>query len=423
MYQTSILDNGLKIVTVHMAQMQSLSLGFWVKTGGRYETKESAGISHFLEHLLFEGTKNRSGKEIKQAIEGVGGSLNAFTGEETTCYLVKILSKHLELSVDIFSDMLLNPVLLDVSIEKERSVITEEIKMYMDLPGHFVGDLLSELIWPDHPLGRFLTGTVDTVNSITRENLFNYKKRFYTPNNMVIVAAGPLNHRRVLNCCQARFGRLSKRPSVSFKDASNIQESARVNLQYKDTQQMHIAMGVLGVRAVDIDRFAMSLLHIILGANMSSRLFQEVREKRGLAYEISTGVKRYKDTGAFLVSGGIKNEKFHEAVEIILKELKKIKQKPINHAELKRAKEFYTGQMLMVLEDTMDHMLWVGEQMVSLDRIFSSADILKQIEKVTSDDIIRIANKFFKADKLNLAVIGPVQDKDGDQINKILALL
>lgn len=423
MYQTTVLDNGLKIVTAHMPGMQSLSLGFWVKTGGRYETKESAGISHFLEHMLFEDTTNRPSRELKQAIEGVGGSLNGFTGEESTCYFVKILSKHLDLSVDILSDMILNAALSNASIKKERSVIMEEIKMYMDLPGHFVADLLNELVWPDHPLGMLLTGTVDTVSSITREDLTGYKERFYTPNNMVIAAAGPLNHETVLESCKRYFAELSKKTVVHFKEVSGKQNSPRSNLHYKATEQMHIAMGVPAISAVDPDRFAIGLLHVMLGANMSSRLFEEIREKRGLAYEISTSVKKYKDTGCFTVSAGIKNENLNEAIEVILKELKKMKSQPVSAAELKRAKEFYIGQLLMALEDTTDHMLWIGEQVVLLDEILTSADIIKGIEKVTADDTMRVADKFFKSDKLNLAVIGPVQDKDREKLTKILEIL
>lgn len=423
MYQITALDNGLRIVTAHMPQMQSLCLGFWIKAGGRYETEESAGISHFLEHLLFEDTKNRSAKQVKQEIEGLGGSLNGFTGEEVTCYLVKILSKYLDVSVDVLSDMILNPALSDSSIEKERSVITEEIKMYMDLPGHYVVELLNQLIWPGHPLGMFLTGTVETVNAIKRQGLVNYKNAYYAPNNLVIAAAGPLSHEAVVKSCARYFEKMPRRQKASFKPAARSQKSPKSNLQYKDVEQIHIAMGLPGVSALDPDRFTMSLLHIMLGANMSSRLFQEIREKRGLAYEISTSVKKYKDAGIFMVSGGIKNEKFPQAVEIILKELKKIRKSPPGSAELQRAKEFYTGQMLMALEDTADHMLWIGEQMVSLDKIFTSADILKEIGRITPEDVCRVADRFFRSGELNLAAIGPVRDEDRKQIDEILETL
>lgn len=423
MYQTEVLDNGLKIVTAYMPQMQSLCLGFWIKTGGRYETKEHAGISHFLEHLLFEDTKNRSSKDIKQAIEGVGGSLNGFTSEEMTCYFVKILSKHLDLSFEILSDMILNAALLPASIEKERSVITEEIKMYMDLPGQYVLELLSALMWPDHPLGMFLAGTVETVNSIKRENLIDYKNKFYIPNNIIIVAAGPLRHAVIKKSCSRYFSKLQKKEVFSFEPVSKVQKAPRHNLYYKDTEQIHIAMAVPAVSADDPDRFAMNMVNIILGANMSSRLFQEIREKRGLAYEISTGVKKYKDTGCFVVSGGIKVKKLCEAVEVILKELKKIKKTPPDTAELKRAKEFYSGQMLMALEDTSDHMVWAGEQIVMRDKVMKKEEVLKNINSVKAKDISRVADRFFKSEKLNLAAIGPVQDEDRKQIDKILETL
>ena len=423
MYQTTVLDNGLKVVTAHMPEMQSLCLGFWIKTGGRYESKEQAGISHFIEHLLFEETKKRSSKEIKQAIEGIGGSLNGFTSEEMTCYLVKILSKHIDLSFDILSDMVLNAALTPAAIEKERSVITEEIKMYMDLPGQYVLELLGELMWPGHPLGMFLAGTVETVKSIKREGLINYKNKFYIPNSMVIVAAGPVKHAVIKKISAKYFAKLPKKEDTDFKPVSEAQKAPRHNLSYKDTEQIHIAIGMPAVSADDPDRFAMSMINVILGANMSSRLFQEIREKRGLAYEISTGVKKYKDTGCFVVSGGIKIKKFREAVEVILKELKKIKNSPPGVAELKRAKEFYSGQMLMALEDTSDHMTWVGEQVMMRDKIMKKEDVLKKINAVTTKDISRVAARFFKAEKLNLTAIGPVEDSDRKQIDKILETL
>jgi len=423
MYQTSVLDNDLKIVSAYMPGMQSLSLGFWVKTGGRYETKEHAGISHFIEHLLFEETKNRSSKEIKQAIEGVGGSLNGFTGEEMTCYFVKILSKHTDLSFDVLSDMLLNAAMSNPSIEKERSVIAEEIKMYMDLPGQYVLELLNELMWPDHPLGMFLAGTLETVNSIKRQDLVDYKNKFYTPGNIVIVAAGPLKHDIIKENCAKYFNNLLKAPKTDFKPVLRAQKGISKNLKYKDTEQTHIAIGLPAVSVENPDKYALSLLHIILGANMSSRLFQEIREKRGLAYEISTGIKKYKDTGSFTVAAGIKNGKFCEAVEVILSELNKIKKELPSDSELKRAKEFYSGQMLMALEDTADHMMWLGEQVVLRDTYMSADEVLKNINKATLEDLMRVADKFFKSEKLNLAVIGPVNDKDKKQIDKILETL
>ena len=205
MYKTTALDNGLKIVTAHMPNMQSLCMGYWVKAGGRYETEKLSGISHFLEHLLFEETSNRSSKEIKEAIEGIGGSLNGFTGEELTCYLVKILNKYIDTAADVLSDMILNASLLDKAVEKERSVIIEEIKMYMDLPGHFVGDLLGQLMWPGHPLGMFLTGTPESVKAITRRDLVDYKKAFYSPNNIVVAAASSLEHDAVVKACKKYF--------------------------------------------------------------------------------------------------------------------------------------------------------------------------------------------------------------------------
>ncbi len=423
MYAATTLDNGLEIVTVRMPQAESLTLGFWVKTGGRYEAKESAGISHFLEHLLFEDTANRTSRQIKEAIEGVGGSLNGFTAEEVTCYLVKILKKHLDLAVDVLSDMLLNAAMTPQAIEKERMVITEEINMYMDLPGHLVLDILNELVWPGHPLGMFLTGTPQTVKSITRQGLIEYKNSYYVPNNIVLACASCLPHERIVRSCKRYFAGQVKEDVGNCLPAPQVKDGFKVNLRAKNTEQTHIAMGVQCVSSLDPDRFAMGLMHVILGANMSSRLFQEIREKRGLAYEISTGLKKYKDTGCFVVSGGIKNDKVRQAIEVILQELKRLKVEPPAGGELKRAKEFLTGQTLMGLEDTMDHMMWAGEQFISYGRIMTVRQILNRINKVTAQDLLKAANKFFKSERLNLAAIGPFGDKDTESIKDVLGVL
>jgi predicted Zn-dependent peptidase len=399
--------------------MQSVALGIWIKAGGRYESFELKGISHFLEHLLFKGSKKYPCRKIKESIEGVGGSLNGFTSEELTCYLVKLPGEYLNLALDILSDMVINPLLIVKDIKKERTVILEEIKMYKDLPQVYVHDLLDELLWPKQPLGSSVIGSVESVNRINREYLSRYKTSCYTPYNIVISAAGLLEHNRLIDRVEDIFLSLKDKNLNKFLAAKEDQGKPQLNILTKDTEQTHLALGFHGFRRDHPLKHALGLLHIILGANMSSRLFYELREKRGLAYEIGTQIKRFQDTGAFVVHAGIDNRKAIEAVSLILKELKEIKDKLVTESEFKRAKEFYLGQLMLALEDTLDHMLWIGESMVSLDKTYSLEDIVKEVNKIKRDDVRQVASLIFKEKKINLALIGPLKDSEQEINNQL----
>jgi len=400
--------------------MKSMSLGFWIAAGGRYETTQKAGMYHFIEHLLFDGTKRYSSIKIKETIEGVGGSLNGFTGEEFTCFLVKMVGKFFDLGFDVLSDMVLNPRLNLKDIVKEKAIITEEIKMYNDLPDHYAAELLNQLLWPRHPLGMNLAGTVESVNSITKKDVVSYLRKSYAPSNIVIAAAGAIKHEELVGLAKKRFLKLTKSKKLHFKPCRSNLGKIKNKLHFRKIEQTHIALGTRSLSAFDPDRFAVSLLHIVLGANMSSRLFQEVRERRGLAYAISSHVKKYRDTGAFFITAGVKNEKMTEAVELILKELISLKQKGITASELKRAKEYYIGQLSLALEDTAEHMVWIGEQMVCLERVLSPGDILKKVNAVTREDVLRMANRLFKKENFNLALVGPFNEKQKTKIKKII---
>jgi predicted Zn-dependent peptidase len=404
-----------------MPRRVSVTLGIWVKGGARYEQKKINGISHFLEHLLFKGTKNRSCDEIKQSIEGIGGSLNGFTSEELTCYLAKVPGKHLGAALDVLGDMVINANLTPRDIEMERKVILEEIRMYKDLPGHFASELLNELLWPDQPLGRSVAGESESVREINRGQLQVYKRRFYQLDNMVVVACGDLKHKQFLEECKRCFSSSKRGSRNKFVPASLEQRAPQLRLQVKDTEQTHLALGVHGLPKNHPGRFTLSLLHIILGANMSSRLFREVREERGLAYEIGTSLKFFQDSGAFIVHAGIDNRRVSEALEIILRQLKEIKDKEVNAEELNRAKEYYIGQLMLALEDTADYMLWLGENFISLNRFLYAAEVIQRVKKVKADDLKRLANKILQNRNLNLALIGPLKDKDKRRIKKGLS--
>jgi predicted Zn-dependent peptidase len=395
-----------------MAGRQSLALGIWIKVGGRYETSENKGISHYLEHLLFKGTKNYSCRKIKESIEGVGGALNGFTSEELTCYLVKLPSRYLDLALDILSDMVVNPLLLKEDMEKERTVILEEIKMYKDLPHSYVYDLLDELLWPKQPLGMSVIGSVESVSQLKKEDLLLYKSRHYTSSNIVVAVTGLLEHSELVSRVEKKFRCLKNKDANRFSRVKEEQNMPQLKVLHKETEQTHLTLGFHGLKREHPLKHALGLLHIILGANMSSRLFNELREKRGLAYEIGTQVKRFQDTGAFIVHAGIDNYKLDEAISLILKELKKTKDKLLSIDEFKRAKEFCLGQLMLALEDTLDQMLWIGETTATLDKTYSLENIIDEVNKVKREDIRKVARYIFQENKLNLALIGPLKGRE-----------
>jgi predicted Zn-dependent peptidase len=421
MYRKSKLANGLRIITKRLSGVGSLSLGIWINIGGRYEPEASKGISHYLEHLLFKGSNKYSCRAIKESIEGVGGALNGFTSEELTCYLVKIPSRYLVKALDILSDMVVSPRLKQEDIWKERTVILEELKMYRDLPQSYVYELLDELLWPKQALGSPVIGTVESVKSITRNNLSCFQGAHYTPANIVISAAGLIDHNLLVKKVSDIFANMNPGGLNAFTAVKEAQSEQQLEIFHKATEQTHMALGFHGLKRDHPLRHAQSLLHIILGANMSSRLFNEVREKRGLAYEIGTGIKRYHDTGAFLVHAGIDNRKVAPCLELIFKELGKIKNKLVTVDEFKRAKEFYLGQLMLALEDTMEYMLWMGESMACLDKVYTLEDVIKEVNKVNIEDLRLVAQQIFKRQKINLALIGPLE-KDKKKIYSKLNL-
>lgn len=412
MYKKEKLDNGLKLVTHHMPQRQSLSLGIWIKVGGRYENVVNKGISHLLEHLLFKGSRKYSCRRIKESIEGIGGSLNGFTSEELTCYLVKIPAEYAHKALDVLSDMVINPQLPALELAKEKPVILEEIKMYKDLPQSYVHELLDELLWPEQPIGMPIIGSVESVSRASLKELALFKERHYTSSNITVAAAGRLEDDKLKNAVHFAFGGLKKQSGNVFSLAREKQFTPALKVFNKDTEQTHLALGFHAFKRDHRLKHALGLLHIVLGANMSSRLFNELREKRGLAYRIGTQVKLFADTGAFVVQAGIDNSKVTRALPLILKELKKITLKPVKKDEFRRAKEFYIGQLKLGLEDTLDHMLWMGETAVTLDKVYSEEEIIKGVRKVAREDIEEAARCIFQQKKINLALVGPIKEKE-----------
>ncbi len=421
MYTKTTLSNGLRVVTCRMPRAQGTAIGIWIKVGGRYETEQNKGISHYLEHLLFKGSRKYSCRKLKEAIEGVGGSLNGFTSEEVTCFLAKLPIRYLPLAIDVLSDMVMHPLLPAQEVEKERTVILEEVKMYKDLPQHYVYDLLDGLMWPKQPIGLSIIGTAESVGSITCNDLTVYQRSHYTAANIVVSAAGDLSHRQLCRRLESIFCRHKTGNVYAVQPAREIQDKPNLFIYDKGTEQTHLALGFHSFQRDHPLKHAVSLLHIILGGNMSSRLFEQIREKRGLAYEIGVNVKRFSDTGAFIVHAGIDNSKVVEAVKLIMTELAKPKQGLVSPGEFKRAKEFYLGQLMLALDDVMDVMLWTGETAVMLDRIITLQEIIREVGRVTRDDIRKVARMILLKERLNVAIIGPLE-KSHAQIYRQLSL-
>ena len=407
-YYVTTLANALGIVVKPMPQAQSVSVGVWVKAGGRYETPERAGISHVLEHLLFKGTRRRSCEALKQRIEGVGGSLNGFTAEEFTCYTAKVPQPHGRRAIDVLAEMVRLPRFAPQDLEKEREVILEEIRMYEDAPGQYVHDIFSHILWPDHPLGMLLSGTIETVRRITRDDVLAYWRRRYQPRNVVVAVAGAVEPEGIIRQIQRAFGTMRPLPRRRWVHAPRPRRGPQMKIVNKRTEQTHLCVGTYAIPRTHPDRFALELLHVLLGANMSSRLFREVREKRGLVYEIGTQIKRFEDTGAFVIYAGCETSKVAATLTTICAELSRMRRGPIARAELRRAKEYYAGQLLMGLEDTMDHMLWMGEQAVSVGRVGKPAALLDHLARVRAADIQRVARHLFVTAKLHVAIVGPM---------------
>ena len=410
------LPNKVRIVTQEFKDRESASIGIWLAAGGRYENKDNKGVAHFLEHMAFKGSAKYSCDEIKQLVEGVGGNLNAFTAEEETCYYAKVPAKHLKETFDVLADISFFPKITPKDLEKERTVILEEIKMYHDLPQYHVGELLEALLWPQHPLGQSLAGTSKSVGEMSVAHLRDFKRAHYVPANTVISACGSMKHEELVDLVRAKLGKLTGPLTVpSYIPARRTQDKAGVRLFYKQTEQMHLALGYLAYETNHKDYYVLALLTIILGGNMSSRLFNEVREKRGLAYSISSGIKSLNDTGIFMVRAGVDNAKIVDALDLILKVLARITAGGVKEDEFRRAQEYYMGQFLLGLEDTMSQMLWMGGGIVSNDQVKSMSDVIKKIKAVTRSDIKRVAKEILNPQRLNVAIIGPMSEDQQKQ--------
>lgn len=400
-------ENGIKVIYKKFPEFHSVAIGVFVKTGSRYENMEFAGISHFIEHLLFKGTKNRSCNELKEAIEGVGGTFNGFTSIEATCYWIKILDKYIELSFDVLSDMIKNPLLKEEDIEKERKVIIEEINMYRDIPARYVHEIFDEILFENHPLGIPISGTPETLSRIKREDIINYLNSKYSGENIVISIAGKLEENKVKELVDKYFSEIPRKEENKFLEWENVFNGPKVKILIKETEQTHISFGGFCYSLEDERKYPLSILNVILGGNMSSRLFNRIREELGLAYEIRSSIRLCQDTGVFNISAGISPENLEKTMEEIVNELKKIKKDGVKKEEMERGKRFLISQILMGLEDNLEYMLWIGEQKLLKKKMERLREIVKKIEKVKKNEVEDVANEIFKSINSHLAVISP----------------
>ena len=420
MYRVTRLPNGLTVATAAMPHMASVSLGLWVGVGSRHEPPRLNGVSHFIEHLLFKGTKRRSPLQISQAVEGIGGYLNAFTSEELTCFHSRACHDRFDELLDVLTDMLLNSKFAPGDIAKERDVIKEEVAMYMDQPQHLVQELLNATLWPNQPLGRPITGTPETLDAMRRSDLVGYLKENYVTGATLVTAAGRLDHRRVTAAvarCAPRFP-AGKRPG--FLPARSGQREPVLRLFTKDTEQTQVALGIRTCPRDDPRRHALRLLNTLLGENMSSRLFQVIREDRGLAYSIYSTPSFFDDTGDLVISAGLDTDHLHETLRLILRELRRLRDTPPGAAELRRARDYVIGQIDLGLESTDNQMNWIGEQWLGHGRIVPPDEVKRRLRRVTSREIQAAARDFFQPQHFNLALVSP--RKTGRDLARLLLI-
>ena len=404
------LDQGAQLAVAPMPHVESVSVGFWLGVGGRHESKRQNGIFHFLEHMLFKGTTKRTAREITEAVEGVGGYLNAFTAEEMTCYYARASAKHLPVVIDVLSDMLLRATFPAVEIERERGVIQEEIRMYEDQPSQLAQDVASALLWPGNALGRPLAGTTENIQRMRRRDLLSYRKKFYHSGNLCVTVAGKTDLAEVKELLRPLLRQFPTGPRATFTGVSRRQSEARFKVIRKPIEQTQFVIGLRGVSRHDPRRSAFRLMSVILGENMSSRLFQNVREEHGLAYSISSGANYYQETGSFFINAGVENSKTAQAVRLTLQTMRQLARRAPSLRELRRAKEYAFGQIHLSLESTDNQMMWLGEGLLGHNRVINPDKLIRQIEAVTAEEVRAAAGLLVHNQRLNVAVVSPTAE-------------
>jgi predicted Zn-dependent peptidase len=420
MYQKSSLDNGLRVVTSTMPHTRSVSIGIFIGAGSRYEEPDRAGTSHFVEHLCFKGTEKRAtAKEISEAIEGVGGILNGGTDKESTLYWVKAARHHFPLALDVLVDIVRNSKFDPVEMEKERKVIIEELNMGLDFPPQRVNMLIDELLWPDQALGRDVLGTKETIAALTRNMAIEYLNRQYRPNNAVVAVGGNISHDEVVTSLSQALADWPDGVPGPWYPAEDAQDRPRLRIEYKKTEQCHLCLAVRGLSLFHPDRFTLDLLNVILGEGMSSRLFLELRERRGLAYEVHSYVNHFLDSGAVVIYAGVEPKDVESGIEVILEELNRLKD-DIPDVELVKAKELVKGRLLLRMEDSRSVSNWLGIQELLLKQIHTVDEVMSIVDGITPEELKRVGQSLLSAEKLSLAVVGPLRSEK--RLHRLLKL-
>ncbi len=405
----SVLSNGIKVITNKMPHLRSVSMGVWVNAGGRDESVFESGMSHFIEHMIFKGTQKRTAFQIAKEFDAIGGQTNAFTSTENTCYHAKVMDTHMETMVDILSDIFLNSVFDEREVENERAVILQEIGMAEDSPDEYIHILSGMNFWSGDSLGRSVLGNRENVTSFDSDGIKRFFLRYYQPERIVVSVAGNLDHNHFMDIAGPSFE--SIRPGDPFPERTVPDEQCNINLHYKNLEQVHFCLGTKGMSITDPRRFAYSLMNTILGGNMSSRLFQEIREKRGLAYSVFSYVSSFADTGMFGTYAGVSPANIKQSVQLILKEISKIKEMRVDSSELHYAKEFIKGNLMIASESNDNQMVRMAQNETHYGRYVPLEEIINNVETVTEDDILHLAESLFQDNRFALTLLGPIDDK------------
>jgi len=412
MYRKTTLQNGFRIITQKIASTQAATVLVLVGAGSRCENQKIRGISHFLEHMFFKGAhKFKNAREVSEAIDGVGGDFNAFTGKEYAGYFIKTHSDHTKLSMDLISDMLINATFLDEEITKERGVIMEEYNMYQDTPMYQVSWDFETLLYGNQPMGWDQIGLMDVIKTVTRQEFIDYKKALYTPDNSVLIVSGDVDHDEIVKMAEKMYKFEEKERTLYPAELMRFEETDKVSISNKKTEQTHVVCGFEGLGEQDPDYIASKVLAVILGGNMSSRMFMNVREQKGLAYYISTSSEGFTDTGVFATKSGVSVDKTKDAITAIIEEYKRCLDEDIPEKELIKGREFIKGKMTLKLEDSEEYAHILGMQELLFNHIKTPSDMFKEVDKVTVADLKRVAERVFKEENLKLALIGPYTDK------------
>lgn len=410
MFKKETLPNGVRIVTEEIPYVRSVSVGIWVGAGSRDEDQSNNGVAHFIEHMMFKGTTTRTAKEIAETLDAVGGQLNAFTSKEYTCYYAKVLDEHLDIAIDLLSDMFFNSTFREDDLAKEKNVVIEEIKMYEDAPDELVHDIFAGTLWSGHALGRPVIGNEKIIKALDKEAVIGFKERFYVPDSIVIALAGNIKHEAVVSKLTPLFSDIERK--TGDKNSSVPCTTSQVNFKKKDTEQVHLCIGTPGLPLDHENIYVLHMMNSILGGGISSRLFQEIREERGLAYSIYTYHSSYRDAGLFSVYAGLSRNNLRQVVSLIGKEMKDLRLNGITREELVRTKEQLKGSIFLGLENVSNRMTRLGKSELCLNRVVTVEEAIERINKVTLDEVKELAAKFFQGNNIVVSAIGPEVDDE-----------